>query len=72
MLHTQDKKRLKSLIQDDRYDLILKVARALIEKYKTESKKRENEFETIWALAANDGAIDGIKSLLNNLEQEAL
>lgn len=70
-LHSTDKKRLRGLLQDDRYDLIRKVANILIDKYKTESKKRDNEFETIWAIASNDGAIEGIKSLLNNLELES-
>ena len=70
-MNTQNKRKLKSLIQDERYDIILMIANQLIDKYKTESKKRETEFDTIWAMSSNEGAIDGIKALLNNLEQES-
>lgn len=65
------KKQLQSMMRDERFDAFLALSIELTDSWKSASAKRDTDFETVWALAYNEGKIEGLKAFFSQLELEA-
>lgn len=73
MINIQHKKQIRGLMQDPRWPAL----EAVFENYLKENflegdAKRANEFETLWAVAFQDGAKYHLKAFFNSLESMAM
>lgn len=71
-LSDQGKKNIQALMQDPRWLSVENaLERYLLENFVQSSIKRENEFETIWYMAFNEGGKDHLQRFFAALENEA-
>jgi hypothetical protein len=64
-----EKKQITSIIQDARYDTVIKFADELMNEWKSVGVKGETEFETIWRTATREAKVDALKEFLEKLER---
>ena len=68
----QDKKQIRGLMQDSRWNAFEFAFQDYLKTYFLDvSSKRENEFETIWFMAHNDGGKFHLDNFIKKLEEYA-
>ncbi len=71
-LNNQQKKQVQALMSDPRWEAVEQaVKQYMVESFLNESAKRDTDFNTIWALAGNEGGKYHINALFRELEEEA-
>ena len=71
-LNNQQKKQIQALMSDSRWSAIEQaVQQYLVETFLEESAKRDTEFNTIWALAGDEGGKYHVKAFFVELEEAA-
>ena len=65
-----NKKKLKLLLKDDKFDALLSYANETIDQWHDENVIGTNEFDTLKLLFTKQGKIDGLKAFLAGLEKE--
>lgn len=65
-----EKKQIESILQDEKFQAVLKFYLEVVDSWKDSRVKMDNEFETIWNLAYTTGKIDGLKSFFEQLDNK--
>lgn len=71
MISKQDKSLLKNLFQSPQWRLVEQIASDLVLKWRSESCVRDSEWETVKTLLINEGQSRGVKSLLQEILDQA-
>lgn len=71
MIAKTDRTLLKLLFQSPQWRVVEQVATELVNKLKTDSVVRDSEWETLKIALLNEGQVRGIKSLLQELFDQA-
>ncbi len=66
------KQKLKRLIEHPDWEVIYAFQKKIVEKWHDGEVKRENEFETMWAMAHREGKVEGLKEFFDSAEKLAL
>lgn len=59
---------LKKLSQSPDLDSLKELIELKISKYNSEMVKMQSEFDTIWNMASKNGAVEALKSLIQEIE----
>ena len=59
---------LKKLSQSPDLDSLKELIELKISKYNSEIVKLQSEFDTVWNMASKNGAIEALKSLIQEIE----
>ena len=71
-LSAQDQKNVQALMKDQRWASVDNALKAyLMENFVQTSIKRDNEFETMWCLAFNEGGKDNLQRFMSELINQA-
>ena len=75
MITATDKKIAAAIVKDSKYEVFLKFAKALIDQWMKESVKADSTlpsaaFQTTWNTAYKEGKIDGVNTLIDELEKQ--
>ncbi len=66
----EDKSKLKALLDDDRYAVIMSALGAYVQRIQDEPITGNSEFETLRCLHKRDGGVEHLKSFFNELETD--
>lgn len=70
MLVKSEKQAIKSLMEDRRFDVVLKLYESLIDKWSREPGVGMNEFDTLRLTFTKEGKILGLKGFFEILENQ--
>ncbi len=71
MITKHDRSLLKNLFQSPQWRIVELIANELVDKIKGDSVVRDTEWETLKTAVLNEGQIRGIKTLLQELLEQA-
>jgi len=67
MISTNEKSQLRALLQSPQFRIVENIAKELTQNMKDQSNKRDTEWETAAAVVFEEGQIQGINKLLQEL-----
>ena len=65
------RKKLKLLVEQPEWDVVYVVFEEVIRKWNNVPVKGETEWETLWNVAEKEGKNDGLREIINSLEEIA-
>ena len=71
-LNKAEQQALKSLLQDSRFDIVLKLHEEVLDGWRRETGVGFNEFETLKLTFVREGRIEGLKSFFEYLDDQAV